>query len=75
MGLLTIAHKRCECIGCGLCIETAPDYWYMNANGEAKLRTILRTRDNFEYGEALSQDQTRLQAARDGCPVNIIRVG
>ncbi len=75
MAFLTIAHKRCECIGCGLCIETAPDYWWMNANGEAELQRIVRTREKFEYGKGLCQDQARLMAAAAGCPVNIIRLG
>jgi ferredoxin len=75
MTFIPIAHKRCECIGCGLCTEAAPDYWWMNAHGEAELQTILRTHNKFEYGAGLSQDQARLQAAQDGCPVNIIRLG
>lgn len=75
MAFLTITHKRCACIGCGLCTETAPDYWRMNANGEAELLRIMRTRDKFEFGEGLCQDQHRLQAAEAGCPVRIIRVG
>jgi ferredoxin len=75
MPFISIAHKRCECIGCGLCIETAPDYWFMNANGEAELTCILLTRNKFEYGEGLSQDEARLKASQDGCPVKIIRVG
>lgn len=75
MALISIIHKRSECIGCGLCIEAAAGYWFMNANGEAELRTILRRRDKFEYGEALPQDQEQLNTAAEGCPVNLIRIG
>ena len=75
MALLSIAHKRCECIGCGLCVETAPDYWFMNANGEAELQTILRSSDKFEFSEGVPQDKARLEASQAGCPVRIIRIG
>lgn len=75
MAFITIAHKRSECIGCGLCIEAAPGYWFMNAEGEAELQTILRTNGKFEYGEGLPQDREPLETATEGCPVNIIRMG
>jgi ferredoxin len=74
MAFIPIAHKRSECIGCGLCVETAPDYWFMNADGEACLHTILRTQNNFEYGEGYSHDRDLLDAAAKGCPVNVIRI-
>lgn len=75
MAFITISHKRGECIGCGLCIETAPAYWFMNPNGEAELQTILRTHKAFDYGQGLAQDERELRAAEEGCPVDIIRIG
>lgn len=75
MSTIPIAHKRCECIGCGLCIETAPDYWFMNVDGEAELRQILRHHQGFECGEGFTQDKALHLAAEEGCPVNVIRIG
>lgn len=75
MSVISIAHKRNECIGCGLCIETAPGYWFMNPNGEAELQQVLRTQNNFEYGQGFTHDEDQLYAAEDGCPVKVIRIG
>ncbi|HKK19181.1 MAG TPA: ferredoxin [Opitutales bacterium] len=74
MSFISIIHKGCECIGCGLCIESAPDYWFMNSAGEAELRNIQRSHGKFEYGEAFAQDRSRLESVAEGCPVNIIRI-
>ena len=75
MALIPIAHKRSECIGCGLCIETAPGYWFMNPDGEAELHRILRSHNGFEHGEGFAHEEDLLEAAAEGCPVNIIRIG
>jgi ferredoxin len=75
MTLIPIAHKRSECIGCGLCVETAPDYWFLNADGEAELHTVIRTQNKFEHTEGYAHDREVLLAAAEGCPVNIIRIG
>ncbi|MGE9289336.1 MAG: ferredoxin [Puniceicoccales bacterium] len=74
MKFIPIAHKKSECIGCALCTEVAPEYWYLDENGEAQLREVKRTDKQFEYGEGLPQDRKELQTAAKGCPVNIIRV-
>ncbi len=75
MTLLTIQHKRSECIGCGLCVESAPDYWFMNADGEAQLHLIVREQPPFDYGEGIPRDEARLRRAEAGCPVHVIEVG
>lgn len=74
MSLFVIMHKRSECIGCGLCVETAPDYWEMNDEGEAQLCSVCRTEGPYECSEAAADDGVRVLAASRGCPVNIIRV-
>lgn len=71
---IRIAHKKSECIGCALCTEIAPDYWTMDANGEAQLRTVIRTDATFEYAEGYTPDRDRLEAAETGCPVGIIQL-
>lgn len=75
MAFLQISHKKSECIGCALCTEVAPEYWYLDDRGEAQLREVKRKDKQFEYAEGLPQDREELETAAEGCPVKIIRVG
>lgn len=74
MHFIEIAHKKAECIGCGLCTEIAADYWYLDAQGEAQLLEVTRRDDAFEYAKGLPLDRDMLESAESGCPVNIIRI-
>ncbi len=74
MKRIRILHKKPECIGCGLCAETAPNYWFMDENGEAQLIHVLREDRFFQYGEGFTEDIQILQEAEGGCPVDIIRI-
>ncbi len=74
MKLLTIAHKKPECIGCGLCAEVAPNYWQMDENGEARLISVRHQSGPFHYGDGFPEDAQVLQEAETGCPVDIIRI-
>ena len=72
--MLRIIHKHRECIGCDLCCEVAPGYWYMNDEGLAELRYVLRVIDNLQFGEGWNEDAETLRRAEKSCPVNIIRI-
>ena len=72
--MLRIIHKPLECIGCGLCCEVAPSYWYMNDDGLAELRNVLWVKDNLQFGEGWEEDADALRKAEESCPVNIIRI-
>ena len=74
MKQLSIAHKKPDCIGCALCVEVAPDYFQMDENGEAELIQVVREKERFQFGEGFAQDREGLEAAEEGCPVNIIRI-
>jgi ferredoxin len=71
---IRIAHKKAECIGCALCAEVAGDYFAMDENGEAVLRQIIQQQGPFDYAEGYAPDLARLEAAEEGCPVDIIQV-
>lgn len=75
MAFIRISHKQSECIGCGLCVEAAPDYWQMNARGEAELLNPTGQRNGQVVAQGLDQDRDLLDAASSGCPVGIIRIG
>lgn len=74
MKYIRIAHKKPECIGCGLCAEVAPGYWHMDEDGEAKLNQTTRSDAQFEYTDGFEEDREILLQAEEGCPVSIIRI-
>lgn len=72
--MFRIIHKQPECIGCDLCCQVAPDYWFMNDEGMAELRSVLRIKNTLTHGEGWDHDEDQLREAEEGCPVNIIRI-
>ena len=74
MKLIQIAHKKPECIGCGLCAEVASNYWRMDDDGEAQLINIVREDPFFQFGAGFPEDADILKEAEEGCPVDIIRI-
>jgi len=72
--MLRVFQQRIKCIGCGNCVEVAPNTWEMNKqDGKADLigsnenkgfYTLLTTEDEY---------QNNIEAAKI-CPVKIIRV-
>lgn len=70
---LVIRHKAKECVGCCLCTETAPQYFEMDGCGLASLLDSRRE-GLFQRATALRLDQVDLEAAAEGCPVDIIRL-
>ncbi len=70
---LVVRHKVGECIGCCLCAETVPQYFEMDDFGLAFLVGSIQE-GPFQRATAFRMDQTDLEAAAEGCPVDIIRV-
>lgn len=50
------------CIGCGLCVTTAPDVFEMNDEGKA-----------YAVADTTEENQATVLEAIDGCPVSAIR--
>ena len=69
-----IRHKRIECIGCTVCAEIAPDYWFMDEDGMASLISKTKNVKYFEYAEGFGEDLEVLRKAEEACPVTIIKI-
>ncbi len=72
--MITIKHKRLECIGCGFCAEVAPNYWKMDEEGLAQLHQVVEQDDPFQIGHGFEEDRESLKEAEFHCPVSIIRL-
>lgn len=69
-----IIHFRKECIGCGLCVTHAPDFWQMNDDdNKVDLKNSKEENGNFilEIPEE-AMEQNKLAA--ESCPINIIHI-
>ncbi len=65
----TIEHDRSKCIGCGVCVSLAPEFWGMNNDGKAFLKGSKNNKR--QIGE---KDVAKNKAAAESCPVNIIHI-
>ena len=74
MKKIKILHKRLECIGCGLCAEVAPSYWYMDNDGLASFLNKRADDGLYETAMGWEVDIKSLKQAEEGCPVQIIKV-
>ncbi len=69
-----VVHQREDCIGCGLCVELAPNNWFMDlSDGKAKLRRSEEKNGLYIAEISEPEVEDNLEAARN-CPVNIIKV-
>ena len=72
--MLRISHKKGECIGCDHCTSLAPEYWRIDDNGLAILIAPTSRSGPLEFAKGFAEDRPVLDAAADGCPVQIIRI-
>jgi len=72
--MIRISHHRIKCIGCGHCVEVAPNTWQMNElDGKANL--ILAKEKRGFYTLLTSDDELDSNMeAQQICPVKIIQV-
>lgn len=71
---MRILHKREGCIGCDVCAEVAPAYWFIDENGMAQLRSVSGTDGPFDVAQGFADDLAALEEAAGGCPVQVIRL-
>ena len=72
--MLKIRHKAVECIGCAQCVEIAPDYWHLGADGMAQLVHQDGMWREFALGRGHETDRAELERAEESCPVKIIKI-
>ncbi len=72
--MIRITQQRIKCIGCGNCVEVAPNNWIMNdTDGKADL-LASQAKKGFHSVIASNDDYEPNLEAQDICPVRIIRV-
>ena len=72
--MISLRHKRRDCIGCALCAEVAPHYWRIDADGLAQLRQVAATQPPYQIAHAFPEDLPALRQAARHCPVNLIQI-
>ena len=69
-----IIHLREDCIGCGNCVEYAPEYWRLSdEDGKVDLIASIEKRGIFWRHVEVMDEQANQEAA-DSCPVNVIQI-
>ncbi len=72
--MIRITQQRIKCIGCGNCVEVAPNNWEMN-NSDGKADLILsQEKKGFHTTITSDDDYEPNLEAQEICPVRIIRV-
>ncbi len=72
--MIKIQQQRIKCIGCGNCVEVAPNNWVMNEeDGKADL---IGASEKKGFFTVISSDDERYsnEEAEHICPVKIIKV-
>lgn len=66
-----IIHERKNCIGCGACAASCPEFWSLKSDGKASLAGAKKVGVNFE----LEVDELKCNRdAAEVCPVNCIHI-
>lgn len=72
--MITITLKRNDCIGCGNCLDIAPEYWKMDEKDG--LATLVGSEQKKEFYVLQLEDYAEVENlyAAKACPMNIIKV-
>ena len=68
-----VIQYRNKCIGCNVCVEHAPDCWFIDEDGKATLKDSKKE-NNFYVREITPAELSENQKAAEDCPVKIIKV-
>ncbi len=70
-----VSIEREDCIGCGQCWTTCPDFFVQNDDdGHSQVREPFRLDGRIGEGEAPAELEACVTEAADGCPVEVIHV-
>jgi len=72
--MVRIQHKRDDCIGCFACVDVAPNYWSVAADGLASLMGCAEMAGPFQIGVGLEEDLADLKEAARSCPIKAITI-
>lgn len=72
--MVQIIYFRHKCIGCGGCVEAAPQRWRMSRkDGKSTLLHGIEKKSVFQITVSEEELQSN-QTAAANCPVNIIKI-
>ena len=71
--MLRVIHYRNKCIGCNVCVEHAPNCWFIDKDGKATIKGSKKE-NNFYFKEITQVEVAENELAAKNCPVKIIKV-
>lgn len=72
---IPVTIEREECIECGVCWSTCPEFFEAGDDGWSQVVADYRVEGDLARGEAPQDLENCVTDAADGCPVSIIHVG
>ncbi|MBE9467380.1 MAG: ferredoxin [Bacteroidetes bacterium] len=72
--MLRIIFQRQKCIGCGSCVEVAPDRWQMNKLDGKSILIDAKGKKGFYTIELTNDEYEQNKEVESSCPMHIIRV-
>ncbi len=72
--MVRIIFQRQKCIGCGSCVEVAPDRWKMNNIDGKSILIDAKGKKGFFTIELMDDEYEQNKEAANICPMHIIRV-
>ena len=72
--MVRILYYRAKCIGCGGCVEAAPEHWYLSRK-DGKCTLIHGTEKKGIFQRTLPEEEKEaMTRAANNCPLNIIKL-
>jgi len=72
--VIKIVHYRSKCIGCGACVELAPNFWEMSDEDGKSHLLGSTTKGGVEIVPITDAELAENEDAALACPVNIIHI-
>ena len=72
---VVVTIDREECIECGVCWSSCPEFYEPGDDGWSQVVAEYRVQDSLAHGQAPADLEDCVNEGADGCPVAIIHVG
>ena len=75
-GKTSVTMERDNCISCGNCWSTCPDFFEESPDdGKSQVVMKFRAGDGISEGDAPEDLDACVRSAADGCPAEVIHIG
>jgi ferredoxin len=75
-GNTRVTMDRDNCISCGNCWSTCPDFFEANPDdGQSHVQMKFRIGDSLAEGDAPEDLDECVRSAAEGCPADVIHIG